>query len=92
MLGRFGCMARAPAAPAAAPAIGAAGDGCAAWRFIGVLGAGAGAGIWRTACDWRPIERRPPIGRANASDIMAVAVSASTIVTKNFFIGLPLKV
>jgi hypothetical protein len=89
MLGRFCCMARLPAAPAAAPAIGAAGAGWAAWRFIGVIGAGAGAGIWRTVCDWRPIERRPPIGRAIASLSIAVAVSASTIVTRNFFMHAP---
>ena len=92
MLGLAACAARAPAAPEAAPATGAAGEGVAAWRFSGVIGAGAGAGIWRTCCDWRPIERLLPIGRAIASEIIAVVVKASTIVTKNFFIVMPLRV
>jgi hypothetical protein len=54
------------------------------WFWLGD-GAGAGVRIWRTDCDWRPNERPPPIGRANASPIIDSAVIASIIVTKNFF-------
>jgi len=55
------------------------------------VGAGAGAGIWRTACDWRPTERLPPSGRAKASATIEKALTARIVVTRNFFIVSSLK-
>jgi len=86
MLGR---AVRAAAAAPAAPAVAGTAEGWRCWKPG--AGAGAGAGIRCTDCDWRPIERLAPIGRAVASAIIETAVTANSIVARNFFMIMPLQ-